>query len=320
MASPFGTTADFAVDAMSSNKYQWNSGIREPAVHRMVIGLSSTQTVTMGLLESTGIDSASPEWLQETLAAVNTSNAFPEASDYTYTDQNNPAKIQNVVQHFRKTAQVSGRAAKDKYFAAIGNIMARQVQVRGKELVRDMNYAIINGTISNTGESAATTTRGILSSISGSSNNSDQSGALLTSTLFKSLIKMVWTDNFEPTDVVLPSVVQDVVDTFTFNTTDYEEADKLKATSYKNVFVTGYGVVTTHVEKDHFWVNPTDNNAQMFCLDKSMWKLGWYRKTWSEDPPKDGDRFRKVIQGEFAVLDLASGYAGSSYSNVGTTA
>lgn len=319
MASPFGTTADFAVDAMSSNKYVWNSGIREPAVHRMVIGLSSTQTETMKLLKSTTIDSASPEWLQETLAAVNTSNAFPEAADYTYTDQNNPGRIQNVVQHFRKTAQVSGRAMKDKYFAAIGNILMRQVQVRGKELVRDMNYAIINGTIANTGEGAATTTRGILSSISGSSNETDLAGALMTSANLKSLIKSVWTDNFEPTDIVSPSVVQDLIDTFTFNTTDYEMTDKLKATSFKNVFVTGYGIVTTHVEKDHFWVDPTDNQAQMFCLDKSMWELGWYRKTWMEDPPKDGDRYRKVIQGEFAVLDLASGYAGASYDNIGTT-
>lgn len=331
MASPFGTTHDFAVDPTSSSKYTWNGGVRETSMHNYVINLSTDETVMLNCLPSEDVDSASPEWMQRSFAAIDPGNAFPEAADYTYVEIALPTRVQNVLRHFRKTAQVSGRAMKDKYFKAVANAKMYQIEQRSIELKRDMEYALLNSTISNVNESTATQFRGILQSISGRTSGSPQDGTVtagnnvavggaLTTTNFKTtLLKGVWDDNFMATDVFLPASQQIVLDTFVFNTADFVNQDKAKTETYKKVFVTPFGVVTTHIIRDLYWYgvsggNPASGSYQMIALDLKNWVMGWYRKTWMEEPPKDGDRWRGVIQAELTLKD----YAATSGFSLGT--
>ncbi len=79
------------------------------------------------------------------------------------------------------------------------------------------------------------------------------------------------------------------------------------------VYDSPYGRVNVHLERTTFL--DADN---IIALDRSMWKWGMYRRTWMEEPPKDGDRWRGVIQVEHSLKDL-NGRFGASMINCATS-
>jgi hypothetical protein len=317
--SPFGSTIDFG-GAVSGNAIGWDAGTRTIDMHPELINLSPTATVTMSTLGEVDIESASPEWMRVTLDTINQSNAVAEGADYTYVDENVPVRIQNVVQHQRKTASVTGRAAHDKHFAAMGDLKEQQTQVRLLELKRDMNYTLINSDVALTTDATASTTRGILASLVDAGNTTAVSGPI-TQTNFKgTLLRGVYDDGFEPTDVYCPPGVQEVIDGFSATNTKFIDVRDKETVDHTNVFDSPYGRVRIHLERS---IYITDYSAgatylgDTFALDRQWWPMGFFRRTWMEEPPRDGDRWRGVIQVEWCLKDLA-GTSGYSLTGLGT--
>lgn len=325
MASPYGSTYDFAVDATSANKYTWNSGTRVIEMLDDIILMSVTVTDVFAMLvESAPVFSASPEWMQVSLAAVDSANAQAEGADYTFTNENVPTRIQNVTQIFRKTAQVTGTAQAERHFN-ITDLKAQQVDIRQKELMRDMEYAVINSQISNTNESAARTGRGILQWISDASNTTAV-GAALTETNFKAdILKKVYDDNFQVTDVFLTDEQYEVINGFAGGTITDATANSIKRnnrnydasdpTRYDLVeeIITNYGRIRFHQVRDIYLADGT-----IFGIDREFfhWRFLNGRSPFMEEPPKDGDRWRAVIQCEGLLIADASGNAGASQTGL----
>jgi hypothetical protein len=307
--SPFGSSYDFG-GAIASNKFGWDAGIREIDMHPALVHLTPSKTKTLALLGDTSFDSVSPEWMQVTLASVDDNNAFAEGADYTYEDENVPARIQQVTRIMRKTASVTGSQLKDRAFAAIRNKKKQQLGVRMLELKRDMNKAAINSAISNTNEATARKFRGILESISDASNTED--AQIFNATNLKAkLLRGVWDDNFDPTDLILTAVEQELLDAFTAGHTKFLDATTKEVIDHVNVYDSAYGRINVTLERTAYLATGT-----VFVIDREYWKIAYFRKTWMEEPPKDGDRWRGVIQNEWGIQDLASGNAGYSLTAV----
>ena len=245
--------------------------------------------------------------MQVTLASIDQNNAVSEAADYTYEDQNVPARVQQVCRHQRKTAQVSGRMMKDKTFDAIGKLKDQQSAVRMLELKRDKNHALINSQIDMTTESTATRFRGILEAISDAGNHTVGSSTTFSEEILKdTILAGVYEDGFEPTDLYVPPTLQTVLDGFSADNTRFVDVDAKKLVSHINVYDSPYGRVQIHLEREIYL-----DSGTIFALDRQWWRCGYFRRTWMEEPPKDGDRWRGVIQVDWALEDLAatSGYS-----------
>lgn len=331
MAFPYGTPEDFG-GAISAGKFTWNDGVREVDMYEVITNLSPTETVVKGLLPTAETDSISPEYMRRTLAAIDENNAFPPASDYTFGDPNVPVRIQNVTRLFRKTAQVSGESLVDKTFKAVADLKMDQIELRGLEMNRDCNWAIVNSYLINTSEAVGRRFRGIRQSIEAAGNTTAVAGALTEAHFKQTMLKGIYDDGFRADVVVAPAKQQNVIDGFAFasGSAINVEAQDLTRVSYTNKVITPYGTVKIYLERDIYFQRsaalaaldggPTSaaGDDWIFALETKYWPVTYLkgRRMWMEEPPRDGDRWRGVMQSQLTLKDLA---ATSGYNLTGLT-
>lgn len=331
MAAPYGTPYDWAVDAPSSNKFTWNSGVRAILMHPRLTFLSPEETKLWSMLDEVRIDSLSPEWMQVTLGAIDPDNAFADSADYSFTDGNVPTRIQNVCRIQRKTVKLAGASLVDRTFDAVGKLKMQQMDVRLRELKRDLNHALWNSKIKLTNELAERRTRGLwqwLSTATGGSNISDGATAALTETIFKqTMLKGVYDDNFEATDVFISPILQNIVDNFFTSTKPgFMDGAGKTITSYINKYVSPWSssAVNLHTERSlYFDANPGSGETALYTADSAVSNLGnvvaiqrdmfkkcIFRPLVMIEPEPHGDYWEGVYQIDWGVQALAGGLAG----------
>lgn len=331
MAAPYGTPEDFG-GTIASNAFGWNTGIRTVSMYDAIVMLSnrSEEVVGLKLLEECGAESfdngksISPEWMQRSLPSINTSNAYPPAADYTFTDPNVPTRKQQVVQLMFRNMQVAGEALVDAYFKPVGDIKDDQIKTFAEALIRDKEYALWNESLVNTNEVTARHFRGVLESIRNDTNEStaaalgfggsDLADATIGPKIFKNgLLNGVYQDNFWPTDVILPFEQQTKFDTLAFGNTVEIPAKEGERVSYTRRLLTPFGPVRLHMSRADYLASST-----MVALATKWWKIFYYRPHWMEEPAKDGDRWRSVLGVQWAPIDLAGGKAGFTVTTLAT--
>lgn len=326
MAAPYGSSFDHGGTVVTDTSMNHAAGNRILEIGSDVTLLSQTETKVFKLIE--GGDrflTSTPSWFTETLDSIDTSNAFAEGADYTYVDSNVPERIQNVTQIFRKTASVTGTTQAEAHYTRVKE-MERQVQLRMKEFLRDLEYACINSDIGIDNEATAKTTRGILHSIYDASNQIDGGGSGgLTLTHYKELLQKVYEDNFYITDVFMTDARFEEVNAFVGGPSTADPALGQRNIDSKSEQITDkimaidtiYGLVNHHLLRSTYITDVVAGSASpdevAFGIDREFWKWCWLneRSPFMEEPPKDGDRWRQVIMGEGGVKDAAGGAAGA---------
>ena len=319
MASLNATTYDFG-GAIAANKYGWNAGTRVIDMMPDAIMLSPTETDVLAMvMDSDTLFSASPEWLQISLNATVTTTGELEGADYSYAAGNVPTRVQNVTQIFQKTAEVTGTVQAERHFHTT-NLKQQQVDIRFREFMREMEWTVVNQTIANTNESTKRTTRGILEAIDDASNATSTAAAFDEDKYRSAILKPVYDDGAQVTDVFCTDVNQEIINGFaggtqmdttrTANARNFNAADK---TIYDHVeeVITNYGRVRVHQIRSLYL-----GDTQVFGIDARFWHWRFLneRSPWMEEPPKDGDRWRAVIQAEGALIH-DNGATGSSYTD-----
>jgi hypothetical protein len=323
---PYGTPEDFG-GAISGGKFTWSDGVREVDMYDFITNLSPTETVVISLLPTATVESISPEYMRRTLASIDENNAFPPASDYTYGDPNVPVRIQNVTRLFRKTAQLAGETLVDKTFKAVANLKQDQLELRGLEMKRDINWSIPNSYLINTSESVARRFRGIRQSLSAAGNETSVGGPLTEDIFKQTMLKGAYDDGFKIDIVISNAKQQNVIDKMPFASSNAinVEAKDMTRVSYTNQVITPYGTVRIYLERDIYFTRSaalaavdggptvTDGSTWIYGLDSKYWQVAYLqgRRSWMEEPPRDGDRWRGVMQSQLTLRDLA-GTAGYS--------
>lgn len=313
-----GTTYDAAVDAVSGGKYTYNNGVREKDMHDVLIALTPSDFVTFDIFPESSTNSVSPEWLQETLAAIDTDNAHTEGADFTYGAPNIPATVQNVSRIFRKTAQLSGSAMHDKTYKAVASLKEHQTMVRMREMKRDMNYALINSTLVNSGEGTARRFRGLVETIEADTTPVAATGNNISEDNVKlHMAGGIWQAGFNPTDLIVHAASQELIDAMFTSTTKFIDVDEHRAVEYVNVIDTGYGRINVHLERNGYLPGtPGGGDVKNFMVDREYFHKCWFRPTFGVEPAYDGDRWRFVIMSEWTFKDLAGGNAGFEISTM----
>jgi hypothetical protein len=124
MSLPTGTLTRYA-----------SSGLRE-SLHDSIYDISPMQTPFTSSVKHKKGKQHLEEWLTDSLAAVDTTNAQLDGDDFTYTTPADVTRVGNYMQILRKTAVVSD-SLEDVDKAGRDSQMAHEIVKRGKEIKRD---------------------------------------------------------------------------------------------------------------------------------------------------------------------------------------
>lgn len=248
------------------------------------------------------------EWQTDTLASA-ANNKVNEGNDYasTATAVTATVRIGNYCQISDKNGTVSGtqRAVKT---AGRKDEFAYQIAKRGKELKRDMEYAITqNGTYSSTdarqtrGLAGWCATNCLFGAGAGaapivSSNTAPVAGTsrAFTESLLKTNLQSIWTAGGNPTMLMLGGALKQEVSTFTGNSTRMSEAEEQTLYANVDVYYSDFGKLK--IVPNRFMETTT-----AFQLDMEYWKLNYLRPFNTEELAKTGDADRFLLNVEYGL-------------------
>ena len=241
------------------------------------------------------------EWPIDSYDAA-AANAQTEGFTYSFASLTAPSRGQNYTQIFAKDGKVSKtqRAVdpagyKDEY--------AYQVEKALKEIGRDIEYALINGSAAGSGATGtARTLKGILEWITSNVSTGTGTGRDITESEFNTLLADIYEEGGDPDTILLAPKQRNKMGDFFDSSRNF--VDNVKTfTSAIAVYESNFGMmqVVTDIQMP---------NDSIVVMDSSTWKIPQLRPVQKEETAKvsDGDGF--VVVGELTLASYAEKYNG----------
>lgn len=241
------------------------------------------------------------EWPMDSYANA-AANAQIEGFDYAFPALTSATRGQNYTQIFSKMGKVSKtqRAVdpagyKDEY--------AYQVEKALKEIGRDIEKALINGTGAvSGGTGAARELKGILAWITSNVSTGTGTGRDITEAEFNSLLAEIYEEGGDPDTILLAPKQRNKMGDLFENSRQF--VDNVKTfTSAIAVYESNFGMlqVVTDIQM------PNDTIA---VLDTSTWNIPQLRPVAKDDTAKVADADGFVVVGELTLASQAEKYNG----------
>jgi len=315
MAAPYGTSFDFG-GTVSGNASGFDTGTRVLDMQPGITLLAPTKTPLLSMLnkDNPRLESSTPNWLNDALDAVS-DDPIAEGADYVFTDPSVSTRTQNVCRTFEKTAKVTTiTEAEGHYDGGSNKTSERSHQLKLKFLAykRNIEWALLNSTISHTSEATASTNRGILEAISDAGNSTTVSAPLTETNFKENGLKPIYDAGVEPTDVFATYVQHAVIDGFTASATKFIDANQKEVIDYINVYDSLLGRVNLHLVRDQYLADET-----VFAFDRSFWEWRWLIPSHSMPVNTTGHYWANVITGTGTLIHR-NGSSGASLLDLDT--
>jgi|SRR5689334_10291616 len=326
MAAPFGSFDDYT-GGNTLGIVKYDTGVAAIDMDDKLVEINRKKSFIMGMLPSKDVPSVAHTWKKYDVGSIDESNAFPDGADYTYSDGDVTTEAQNVARLTRVTMEVSGTALNDKYYTAFRNPKDFEQRVKTERLAKVNNWVLYNSRLVNSGETVPRRTRGLRESIARAGNITAVGGALTDTILKQTAIQGVWADGHDgPYTIITSSTQQAVIDGFAYGNTPWIDAMSRERVTNVKTIQTPYGMCDVKMERPEFMAKATDDTALLpvaivagdaatytgqswlMVLDLGQqempyWEVGWFRRPWMEEPPRDGDRWRGVLSSQFMLID-----------------
>lgn len=282
-------------------------GIRE-SLSDIIYNISPMDTPFMSGMKKGSVSNTFFEWQTDALATA-ANNKVNEGNDYAGSAAAFTAttRIGNYCQISDKNGTVSGTARAVKT-AGRKDEFAYQIAKRGKELKRDMEFALTqNGTYTSTDPRQ---TRGLAgwcatnclfgaggaAPVAGSTNTAATAGTsrAFTESLLKTNLQNIWTAGGNPTMLMVGGSLKQEVSTFTGNATRMNDADDNALYAAVDVYYSDFG-------KLKIVPNRFQETTTAFQLDMEYWKLNYLRPFNTTDLAKTGDADRFLLNAEYGI-------------------
>lgn len=287
-------------------------GTRED-LQDVIFNIAPTETPFMSGIEKSGASQVLHEWQTDDLSAAATNTAV-EGDDPTALALSPTVRVGNYCQISQKTVIVSGTSSASDQ-AGRSDELSYQVSKRGRELKRDMEFALVQNQAS-TGASAgsARTSAGAESwletntSFGGTGANGGFSGGTvsaptdgtqraLTKALLDGVIQSCWTQGGDPTVIMVGPHNRTVVSGFS-------GISSLETPANANSDVTLIGAVDFY--KSNFGTLKVVPNRFMrdrtaLVLDMEMWSVAFLRSLQMNSLAKTGDNEKRQMLAEYTL-------------------
>ena len=303
-------------------------GIRED-LSNIIYNISPMDTPFLSGCGRGSADNTTYEWQTDELKAV-AMNTQIEGNDYASTAASEPRRLTNYTQISATQVQSSGTAeAVD--FAGRKSTQAYQLAKRAKEMKRDMEYMLLQGTVKVLGSSgtaretaafstwvgtnsagtsnvvAASTGLGITNSGASTypdgTTNSATGGANTTTTiaLINNVAERIWNLGGTPDTILCNGTVKGTISSSTVGGAvvaaprkDIGSKDNITAVNAVDVLVTDFGTFKV-VPDRHIPATNVD------FVDFDLWSVDYLRPFRTETLAKSGDSVKQLLIAEYGL-------------------
>ena len=245
----------------------YDDGNRLEDVQLFITILTPTDTPFYSGTPKTKAGNVLHQWPEETLS-TRQDNAQVEGGSYSYAKETAPSRVINITQIFEKTYAISSSQMWVKS-AGIKDKFLHAQKKRLKELVTDIEHALLRGSINSGNDSVARRLGGALNFIS-TNLTAVNSGDKLTESFFNGLAQLVWNQGGDPDEAYVSGMLKRVVSAYTAGLTKYIGADDKRLVNTISMYENDFGLMKIIKSRDM----PVGTNASM-CLvvTSTSWKV-----------------------------------------------
>lgn len=273
-----------------------------------IYNVDPTETPFLSMLPRVKVSQKLHQWQTDTLAAA-ANNAQLEGDDIAGDSQTATTLVDNYCQISRKAVTVSGTIQATEKYGRSKNELAYLLAKAGKELKRDMDFAICQNTTYNAGAAGtARQTRGLegwiatndslgTSGVSPSGNTAPTDGTqrAFTESLLRATHKLCYDSGGRPSVLMVGTFNRGVVDGFTGFSTRMNDAKEKGLVATIEFYIGPFGKLKVVTERQQ-----RDRTA--FLLDTEYWCLGSLRPIQRIKLAKTGDSDKEAIVAEYALI------------------
>lgn len=305
--------------AVPSNTFlTYSTNGQKESFEDIIYNIAPVDTPFLSMLERESIGAKRHQWQTDSLATA-ANNTQLEGDDAAADSATATVLYDNYMQISRKVPQVSGTNRAVAKYGRSKDELAYQLAKRGKELKRDMEFALTqNGTYNAGAAGTARQLRGLEGWIatngsygaSGaapvpSSNTAATDGTqrAFTEAMLKDVLLQCFNSGGTPTVAMFGAFNRQVASSFSGNATRMKEAEDKKLVATINVYVSDFGDIK-------LIPNRFQRARTGFVLDMDYWKLGVLRPIQQEQLAKTGDSDKTQIIAEYTLIagqEAASG-------------
>jgi len=303
-------------------------GIRED-LSNIIYNISPMDTPFLNGCGRGSADNTLFEWQTDELKTA-ASNMQIEGNDYTSTAATEPRRLSNYTQISATQVQSSGTAeAVD--FAGRKSTQAYQLAKRAKEMKRDMEFMLLEGTVKSAGSSGAARNTAAFSTWIGTSVNATSNVVAastglgltnngsttfpdgtseagtggadtpITIALVNNVVERIWNLGGTPDTILCDSTVKGTISSSTVGgavvaapRNDIGSKDSITAVNAVDVLVTDFG--TFKVVPDRFIPK-----TQVDFIDFDLWSVDYLRPFRTETLAKSGDSVKQLLIAEYGL-------------------
>lgn len=295
-------------------------GIRED-LQDAIFNISPTETPFLTMAKRTKAKNTYHEWQTETLAAVG-GNRVIEGSDASYATAAPTVRLGNYTQISTKYVKVSGTYDVVNK-AGRTSETAHQLAKRGKELKRDIEYALITNQAGSAGNGAVarssagleswiggnriigagntTGTTPVTSSGAAASPTDGTADVTLTEALVKSALQAAWTDGGDPSVIMVGPYNKSVFASFGGANKFAGTYDTQKGKN-QGMVVGAVDIYVSDFGEHKIMLNRYQRDRTVFCIDPEYVSVAFLRPIEQEALAKTGDAENRQILAEYCLV------------------
>jgi len=302
--------------AVSATNSYTGAGIAED-FEDIIYDISPEETPLLSMAKKSTAGQTYHQWQTDTLAAAAT-NAQIEGDDAAYATLAATTVLGNYTQISRKTVQISNTFDVVKKYGRKSEV-AYQLMKAGKELKRDMEFALVRNQASSAGGAGtARSSAGLESWISGNAIKgtgntttttpgfaagavaapTDGTAVTFIEADLKSALEAAWLDGGEPTTILMSSANKKLFSAFAGIAEKrhmVNGTNEAIITAAADVYVSDYGNHT--VKLDRFM-----RDEAVLCVDPQYVGVASLRPITKEELAKTGDSSKYLMTAEYALV------------------
>ena len=309
MAQAAGTTDTFDLIGLAED------------VEDVIYNITPTETPALTMSKRIKATAVNHQWQTDTLAAA-AANRAVEGDDSTYATASPTTMLSNYCQISRKTVMVSGTADAVRKYGRKEEF-AYQIAKRGRELKRDMEFAIVCNQGSSAGStSVARSSAGLESMIAGNrvftaTTNSvgttagyssgawtapvDGTTAALNETSFIEALQASWEDGGDPSVIMVPAALKRKVAQFA-GSSSFAGVSVNQGRMAQGVVVGGVDLYISDFGEHKIMLNRYMRTRTVLCLDPEYISTAFLRPIKFEERAKTGDATRGELLAEWCLV------------------
>lgn len=299
--------------AVSATNSYTGKGIAE-SFSDVIFSISPEETPLLSMAKRTTAGQTYHQWQTDILAAA-AANAQLEGDDASFATLAATTVLGNYNQISRKTVQISGTYEVVKKYGRKSQ-KAYQLMKAGKEIKRDIDYALSRNQASRAGSAGtARLSAGMESWISGNrvkqntgattpgfsagivAAPTDGTAKTFTEAIFKTGLQAAWTDGGDPSVILMSATNKARFSAFAGIATKYNDVKNDVATivAASDVYVSDFGNHTVKLSRQ------VRDNA-VLCLDPDYVSVAFLRPIQKEELAKTGDSEKTMLLAEYCLV------------------